>query len=70
MCHLLEIRMTVSTKMLEILKIQKYSKILLDLKSWKNGPMEIKQYFLIIITHFISAIKKAKHLLLYEHTFH
>lgn len=62
--------MIVSTKMLEILKIQKYSKILLDLNGWKDGSKEIKQYFFIIITHFTSAIKKAKHLLFYEHTFH
>lgn len=55
--------------MLEILKIQKYSKILLDFSSWKDGSKEIKQDFKIIITHFMSAIKSTKHFIIYEHTF-
>lgn len=62
--------MTVSTKMLEILKIQKYSKILLTFTVGQTAPKRLNSIFFVIITHFISAIKKAKHLLLYKHNFH
>lgn len=55
--------------MLEILKIQKYSKMLLDFSSWKDGSKEIKQDLKIIIAHLMSAIKSTKHCIIYEHTF-
>lgn len=56
--------------MLEILKIQRYSKTLLDINSWKDDSKETNSYFFIIITHFISAIKNTKLLLPYEYTCH
>lgn len=68
--YLLKIRMIGSTKMLELLKIQRYSEILLDLNSWKDGSKETKSYFFLIITHFISAIKRTKLLLPYEYICH